>query len=40
MLNPLLQMPDREQDALGFGSAPVPLLAEAIGECLFLLCGL
>ncbi len=37
MLNPLLQVPNREQDALGLGSGSVPLLAEAIGECLFLL---
>ena len=37
MLNPLLQVPNREQDALRFGPGSVPLLAEAIGECLFLL---
>ena len=40
MLNPLLQVANREQDALGLGSGSVPLLAEAIGECLFLLRGL
>jgi hypothetical protein len=40
MLYPLLQVPNREQDALGLGSGSVPLLAEAIGECLFLLRGL
>jgi len=32
-----LQMPNREQDALGFGSGSIPFLAEAIGECLLLL---
>ena len=37
MLNPLLQVPYREQDALGLGSRSVPLLTEAIGERLFLL---
>ena len=40
MLNPLLQVPHREQNALGFGSGSVPILAEAIGKCLFLLCWL
>jgi hypothetical protein len=40
MLYPLLQVPNREQDAFGLGSGSVPLLAEAIGECLFLLRGL
>jgi hypothetical protein len=37
MLNPLLQVPNREQEPLRFGPGAVPLLAEAIGECLFLL---
>ena len=37
MLNPLLQVPNREQDAFGFSSGSVPLFAEAIGERLFLL---
>ena len=37
MPNPLLQVPNRKQNALGLGSGSVPLLAEAIGECLFLL---
>ena len=37
MLNPLLQVPNRKQDAFGLGSGSVPFLAEAIGECLFLL---
>jgi len=37
---PLLKMPNGEQDALGLGSSTVPLFAEAIGECLVLLCGL
>jgi hypothetical protein len=36
MLDPLLQVPNREQDAFRFHSGSVPLLAEAIGECLFL----
>jgi hypothetical protein len=40
MLNPLLQVPNREQEPLRFGPGAVPLLAEAIGECLFLLSGL
>ena len=40
MLNPLLQVPNREQDSLGFASGSVPLLPEAIGHCLFLLRGL
>ena len=39
MLNPLLQVPRGEQDAFGLGSGSVPLLAEAVGECLLLLCG-
>jgi hypothetical protein len=39
MLNPLLKVTNREQDALGLGSS-VPFFAEAIGECLFLLRGL
>jgi hypothetical protein len=37
MLNPLLQVPNREQNAFGFASGSVPLLAKAIRECLFLL---
>ena len=37
VLNPLLQVPNREQNAFGFGSGSVPLLAEAIGKRLFLL---
>jgi hypothetical protein len=37
VLNPLLQVPNRKQDALGLGSGSAPLLAEAIGECRFLL---
>jgi hypothetical protein len=37
MLNPLLKVPNREQDALGLGPGSVPLFAEAIGERLFLL---
>jgi len=37
VLNPLLQVPNREQDALGLGSGSAPLLAEAIGERLLLL---
>ena len=37
VLYPLLQVPNREQDALGLGSSSVPLFAEATGECLFLL---
>jgi hypothetical protein len=37
MLNPLLQVPNREQDAFRLGSGSVPLFAEAISECLFLL---
>ena len=37
MLYPLLQVPNRKQDALRLGSGSVPLLPEAIGECLFLL---
>jgi hypothetical protein len=40
MLNPLLQVPRGDQDAFGLGSGSVPLLAEAVGECLLLLCGL
>ena len=40
MLNPLLKAANREQDAFGLGSGSVPFLAEAIGQCLFLLCGL
>jgi hypothetical protein len=40
VLYPLLQMPNGEQDALGLGSGSAPLLAETIGECLFLLRGL
>ena len=39
MLNPLLQVPRGEQDAFGLGSGSVPHLAEAVGECLLLLCG-
>jgi hypothetical protein len=35
-----LQVSNREQDSLGFGSCSVPLFAKAIGECLFLLRGL
>ena len=34
---PLLQVSNREKDALGLRSGSVPLLSEAIGECLFLL---
>ena len=37
VLYPLLQVSHRKQDALGLGSGSVPLFAEAIGECLFLL---
>ena len=37
VLDPLLQMPNGEQNPLGLGSGSVPLLAEAIGECLYLL---
>jgi hypothetical protein len=37
MLNPVLQVPDPKQDALGLGSGSVPLFAEAVGEPLFLL---
>ena len=37
MLNPLLQVSNGEENALGSRSGSVPLLAEAIGECLFLL---
>ena len=37
MLYPLLQVPNREQDAFCLCSGSVPLLAEAIGKCLFLL---
>ena len=37
MLYPLLQVPHREQDALGFCPGSIPFLAEAIGECLLLL---
>ena len=37
MLNPLLQVANRQQDAFGLGSGSVPFLAEAIGKCLFLL---
>jgi hypothetical protein len=37
MLYPLLQVPNREQDAFCLCPGSVPLLAEAIGECLFLL---
>ena len=37
MLYPLLQVPHREQDAFGLWPGSVPLLPEAIGECLFLL---
>lgn len=37
VLYPLLQVPNREQDALGPGSGSVPLLTEAICECLLLL---
>ena len=33
-------MPTGKQDALGFCSCAVPLFAEAVGEGLFLLCGL
>ena len=40
LLNPLLQVPNRKQDALGLGSGSAPLLAETIGERLFLLRGL
>jgi hypothetical protein len=40
MLYPLLQVSHREQYALGLRPGSVPLLAEAIGECLFLLCWL
>jgi hypothetical protein len=40
LLNPLLQVPRGDQDAFGLGSGSVPLLAEAVGECLLLLCGL
>ena len=40
MLNPLLQVPYREQDTLGLASCAVPLLAKTVGECLFLLRGL
>ena len=38
MLNPLLQVLNRKQDALGRGSRSVPILAETIGERLFLRC--
>jgi hypothetical protein len=37
VLYPLLQVPYGEQDALGLGPGSVPLFAETIGECLFLL---
>ena len=40
MLYPLSQVPNREQDTFGLGSCSVPLFAEAIAECLFLLRGL
>jgi len=40
LLNPLVEMADREQDTLGLALAAVPILAEASGECLFLLGGL
>jgi hypothetical protein len=36
-VNPLVKMAQREQDALGFALAAVPILAEAGGECLLLL---
>jgi hypothetical protein len=32
VLNPLLKVPNREQNAFGLGSGSVPLLAEAISE--------
>jgi hypothetical protein len=37
LLNPLVEMADGKQDALGFALAAVPILAEASGECLLLL---
>ena len=40
VLYPLLQVPNGEQDALGLGSGSAPLLAETVGESLFLLRGL
>ena len=40
LLNPVLEMANGKQDALGLASGSVPLLAEAIGEGLFLLGGL
>ena len=40
LLNPLLQMANGEQDALGLALAAVPILAEASGEGLLLLGGL
>ena len=38
VLNPLVQVANRKQDALGLGSGSAPLLPETIGERLFLRC--
>ena len=40
MLYPLLQVPNREQNALGLSSGSAPFLAKTVGESLFLLRGL